>query len=441
MSQNQSLNLSDAAEFALQTAREKGATDAEVGVSHGTGLSVSVRQGETETLEHNNDTGLALTVFCGQSKASASSTDLSQAAITETVSRACDIARHTQADPCSGLADKALMATEIPDLDLYYPWEIDADAALELALECEQAGFDYDKRIINSEGASVDRHQGRRVYANTHGFIGEVLSSRHSVGCSLIARDDKGMQRDFWFDMKRDANDLEAMRSIGERAALNTIRRLDAQPIETGHYPVVFAADVATSLFGQLIAGLRGGALYRRSSFLLDKLGEQIFPEFMHIHEQPHLRKALGSAAFDGDGVATRDRDIIRDGVLQGYVLDAYSARRLKMQTTANAGGTHNLTIDHHDLSFDALLKQMDTGVIVTETMGMGSNIVTGDYSQGAAGFWVENGEIQHAIDEFTIAGQLEQMFMDIVAIADDVETRGNTRTGSVLIKEMMVAS
>lgn len=441
MSQNQRLNLSDAAEFALQTAREKGATQAEVGVSHGTGLSVSVRQGEIETLEHNNDTGLALTVFCGQSKASASSTDLSRAAIHETVSRACDIARHTQADACSGLADKSLMATAIPDLDLNHPWDIDADAAVQLALECEQAGFDYDARIINSEGASVDRHQGRRVYANSHGFIGEVLSSRQSLGCALIARDDKGMQRDFWFDTKRDARDLETVRSIGERAALNTVRRLDARPIETGHYPVIFAANVATSLFGQLIAALRGSALYRRSSFLLDKLGEQIFPAFMHIHEQPHLLKGLGSAAFDGDGVATANRDIIRDGVLQGYVLDAYSARRLNMQTTANAGGTHNLTIDPHDLTFTDLLKQMDTGVIVTETMGMGSNIVTGDYSQGAAGFWVENGEIRHAIDEFTIAGQLPQMFMDIAAIANDVETRGNTRTGSVLIEQMMVAS
>ena len=420
MSQYDEAALLQAAEIALGKARELGATAAEVGVSNSHGLSVSVRQAEIETLEHNNDTGLAVTVYLGQSKASASTSDLRAEAIAETVAMACSIAKYTQADEFAGLADKALLATRFPDLSLFHPWHITPDKAIELALQCEQAGRDFSAQISNSEGASVSTHQGRRIYANSLGFVGSNQSSRHSIGCTLIAEDDKGMQRDYWYDQARDAADLQAAEYIGRRAAERTLSRLDAREVKTGQYPVIFAAEMASSLFGQLIAAIRGGSLYRQSSFLLDSLGQQIFPEFMHIHEQPYLPKAMGSASFDAEGVATQNRDIT---------------------TTGNAGGVHNLTVDSGDQDFAALLKTMDRGVIVTETMGMGSNIVTGDYSQGAAGFWVENGEIQHAIDEFTIAGRLQDMFMGIQAIGTDVDLRGNTRSGSVLIDRMTVAA
>lgn len=435
-------NLEQAAEMALERAKKLGASAAEVGLSHSRGLSVTVRQREVETLEHNNDTGLGVTVYFGQSKASASTSDLSADAIGEAVQAACNIARHTQADDAAGLADAGLMATDLPDLSLYHPWDLSVDRAIELATECEAAGLDCDKRISNSEGATVSSHSGKRVYANSHGFIGVTDSSRHGISASLIARDERGMQRDFWFDMARDAGDLKAADSIGLKAAQRTLSRLGAGEVKTGSYPVLFAADVAPTLFGQLIAGIRGSALYRNATFLLDKKGEQIFPSYMHIHEQPHLAKALGSAAFDAEGVATANRDIIRDGVLQGYVLDSYSARRLGMTTTANAGGVHNLTVDSTTTDdFEALVRQMDKGIIVTETMGMGVNIVNGDYSQGAAGFWVENGEIQYAVDEFTIASSLQEMFMGITAVGSDVDVRGNIRCGSVLLDKMMIAA
>jgi len=432
--------LEQAAEIALQQAKLQGASAAEVGVSHSKGLSVSVRQGDVETLEYNSDTGLGITVYFGQSKASASTSDLKPAAIADAVKAASRIAKHTQADECAGLADADLMATEFPDLSLYHPWDIDAERAIVIATECEKAGFDVDPRITNSEGASVSSHEGGRVYANSHGFMGSTISSRHSVSCTLIADDERGMQRDYWYDISRDAADLDSAKYIGERAAKNTLQRLNARTMKTGTYPVIFAAEVAPSLFGQFISAIRGGALYRKSTFLLDHLDKQVFPEFIHVHEQPRLLKALGSAAFDGDGVATQARDIITDGVLQGYVLDSYSARKLKMKTTGNAGGVHNLTIDSGQLSFAELLKEMGTGVVVTETMGMGVNIVTGDYSQGAAGFWVENGVIQYPIDEFTIASNLRDMFMGIQAVGNDINKRGNTRTGSVWIDKMKIA-
>ena len=433
--------LEQAAEIALKQATLQGASAAEVGVSHSTGLSVTVRQGDVETLEHNNDKGLGVTVYFGHTKASASTTDLRPDAIADAVKAACRIAQHTQEDECAGLADANLMATEFPDLSLYHPWDISAEKIIEIAMECEQAGFDVDSKITNSEGATVSSHQGGRVYANTHGFVGSSNSTRHSLSCTLIADDEQGMQRDYWYDIKRDAGDLDSALAIGQRAATNTLRRLNAKTVPTGDYPVIFSAEVAPSLFGQLIGAIRGGALYRKSTFLLDHLGKQIFPDFIHIHEQPYLLKSLGSAAYDGEGVTTQARNIIQDGVLQGYVLDSYSARKLNMQTTANSGGVHNLTIDSGDLDFAGLLKEMGTGIVVTETMGMGVNIVTGDYSQGAAGFWVENGEIQYPIDEFTIASNLKEMFMGIQAVANDVEKRGNTRTGSVWIDKMKIAS
>jgi len=434
--------LEQTAEIALEHAKKLGATTAEVGLSHSEGLSVTVRQREVETLEHNNDTGLGITVFFGQSKASASTSDLSRAAINEAVQAACNIAKHTQADEAAGLADAQLMAKQLPDLSLDHPWELEVEKAIELAALCEEAGLDSDSRISNSEGATVSSHRGQRIYANSHGFVGATQSSRHSISASLIAKDERGMQRDYWYDMARDAADLSSAEIVGIKAAQRTLARLGAGEVKTGRYPVLFAADVAPSLFGQLISAIRGGALYRKASFLLDKRGEQIFPSFVHIHEQPHLLKALGSAAFDAEGVATANRDIILDGVLQGYVLDSYAARRLGMTTTANAGGVHNLTIDSSsEQGFDELVRQMDKGIIVTETMGMGVNIVNGDYSQGAAGFWVENGQIQYPVDEFTIASNLQDMFMGLTAIGSDIDLRGNTRCGSVLLDNMMIAA
>jgi PmbA protein len=432
--------LEQAAEVALQQAKKMGATAAEVGVSRSTGLSVTVRQGQTETLEHNNDTGLALTVYFNHSKASASTSDLSVDAISDTVKAACGIAKYTQADEYSGLADAELMASEFPDLSLYHSWDVDAEQAIAIALECEQAGRDIDSRITNSEGATLSSHEGGRIYANSHGFVGNGISSRHSLSCTLIADDDSGMQRDYWYDLKRDATELESAKEVGRRAAINTLRRLNARTVTTGSYPVIFAAEMAPSLFGQLIGAIRGGALYRKSSFLLDHLGKQIFPDFIHIHEQPYLLKAIGSRAYDGEGVTTKANDIVKAGILESYVLDSYAARKLGMTTTANSGGIHNLTVESGEHDFNALLKQLDTGVLVTETMGMGINLVTGDYSQGAAGFWVENGEIQYAIDEFTIANNLRDMFMGIQAVGNDIENRGNTRTGSILLENMMIA-
>lgn len=435
-------DLEQAAQIALEEAKKRGASAAEVGLSQSKGLSVTVRQREVETLEHNNDTGLGITVFFGQSKASSSTSDLSLPAIREAVEAACNIARHTQADAAAGLADAELMATEFPDLSLYHPWDLSVEQAIELATECEAAGLDADDRISNSEGATVSSHAGKRIYANSHGFLGVTNSTRHSVSASLIAKDGRGMQRDFWYDMTRDVADLDNVAHVGFRAAQRTLARLGAGEVKTGSYPVIFAAEVAPSLFGQFIAAIRGGALYRNASFLVDKKGEQIFPDYIHIHEQPHLAKALGSATFDAEGVATRNRDIISDGVLQDYVLDSYAARRLGLKTTANAGGVHNLTIDSTcDDDFDSLVKRLHKGIIVTETMGMGVNIVNGDYSQGAAGFWVENGEIQYPVDEFTIASNLQEMFMGLQAVGSDVDVRGNTRCGSVLLDKMMIAA
>lgn len=436
------LSLEQAADLVLEHARKLGASAAEAGASHSEGLSVTVRQREVETLEQNNDTGLGVTVYFGHSKASASTSDLRPQAIREAVQAACDIARHTQPDEAAGLADAELMATTFPELSLHHPWGLNVHEAIALATACEQAGLDADPRICNSEGATLSSHESHRVYANSHGFVGATRSSRHSLSCSLIARDARGMQRDYWYDITRDPADLDDAGAIGLKTARRTLSRLDAGEVKTGRYPVVFAAEIAPSLFGQLIAAIRGGALYRKASFLLDSIGARIFPEFVHIHEQPHLLKALGSAAFDAEGVATRNRDIIREGVLQGYVLDSYGARRLGMQTTANAGGVHNLTIDSSgDEDLAALLRRMETGIVVTETMGMGVNIVNGDYSQGAAGFWVENGEIRYPVDEFTIAGNLRDMFMGIQAIGNDIDLRGNTRCGSVLLDSMTIAA
>ena len=433
-------DLRDTVAAILDEAKCQGASAAEAGVNAESGLSVTVRLGEVETVEHNRDKGLGVTVYFGQRKGSASTSDFSREAIRETVAAACAVAKYTAEDPSAGLAEAALMAKDIPDLDLHHPWDLSAERAIGLAQDCEAAARETDSRITNSEGATVSSHAGYRVYGNSHGFLGAYPSSRHSVSCAVIADDGHGMQRDYWYTVARDRDDLEAARSVGRRAGERTVRRLNGRRLATQQAPVLFVAEVAGGLFGSFIRAIRGESLYRKSSFLLDQLGEAVFPSFIHIHEQPHLPKALGSAPFDGEGVATRARDLISEGVLQGYVLDSYSARKLGMETTGNAGGVHNLTIDPGPLDFTGLLKEMDKGLLVTEMMGMGVNIVTGDYSRGAAGFWVENGEIQYPVEEITIAGNLRDMFKGIAAVGSDVDTRGNTRTGSVLIERMTIA-
>jgi len=424
----------------LSEAGAQGASAAEAGVSFDAGLSVTVRLGEVETLEFNRDRGLGVTVYFGQRKGSASTSDWSEAAIRETVQAACSIARYTGEDACAGLADADLMAKDVPDLSLCHPWGLGPEAAIALARQCEDAARGCDSRIDNSEGASVSSHQGLSVYGNTHGFVGGYPSTRHSVSCAVIARDEQGMQRDYWYTVARDAADMEAPEAVGRRAGERTVRRLGARRLSTRQVPVLFAAELATGVIGHLVAAVRGGKLYRRASFLLDQAGKQIFPAFVRIDEQPHLPKALGSAPFDSEGVATAPSDLVRDGVLQRYVLDTYSARRLGLQTTANAGGVHNLVIEPGARDFRAMLVEMGTGLLVTELMGQGINYVTGDYSRGAAGFWVENGEIQYPVQEITIAGNLKDMFRGIVAVGSDVESRGSIRSGSLLVERMTVA-
>ncbi|MDH5300231.1 MAG: metalloprotease PmbA [Gammaproteobacteria bacterium] len=424
----------------LDEAKHQGATAAEAAVGIETGLSASVRLGDVETLEYNHDKGLSVTVFVGQSKGSASTSDFSRQAIVDTVRAACSIARYTAADEFAGLADKALMAWDYPDLDLYHPWQVSSEQAIDLALECEATARDFDKRIINSEGATVSSHSAFRVYGNSHGFIGGYPTSRHSLSCSVIGEDNKGMERDYWYTMARNAADMESAANVGRITAERTIARLNPRSLSTRQVPVVFSAEMATGFFGHFISAIRGGSLYRRTSFLLDSKGKQIFPSWLQLAEQPLLKGAIGSAPYDGDGVRTQERDLVIDGVLQGYVLDAYAARRLGMQTTANAGGVHNLSVHTSDFGRDELLRRMGTGLLVTELMGQGVNNVTGDYSRGAAGFWVENGEIQYPVSEITIASNVKQMMLGIQAIANDINPHRNIRTGSILIDKMTVA-
>ena len=363
----------------LDEAKRLGASASEAGVSLEAGLSVTVRLGEVETLEYHRDRGVGVTVYFGQRKASASTSDFTPKAVRETVRAACDIARYTSADDCAGLADAALMARDIPDLDLCHPWDVDATRAIEIAQRCEAAARTADERISNSEGATLSSHQGLRVYGNSHGFSGGYPSTRHSLSCSVIAGQDEQMQRDYWYTVARRHEEMEAAEQVGSIAAERTLRRLGGRKLGTRQVPIMFAAELATGLFRSFTGAIRGGSLYRKSSFLLDHLGKQVFPDFVHIHEQPHLRGALGSAPFDSEGVATRARDLVADGVLQGYVLDSYSARKLGMQTTGNAGGVHNLSVDSGALDFEALLREMNTGLLVTELMGQGVNMVTGD--------------------------------------------------------------
>ena len=434
-------DLESIIERALEEARVRGASQAEAAVSQDTGLSVGVRLGEVETLEHQRDRSMGITVYFGGRKGSASTADFSMDAVRETVAKACSIARFTAEDGSAGLADPMWMAKSPPNLDLSHPWNVSADRAIEIAKECEAAALAFDKRINNSEGASVGTHQGLHVYGNTHGFVGGYPTTSHSLSCVVLAGSGEDMQRDYWYTSSRDWRELQDAESVGRESARRTIARLSPRKISTRRAPVLFVPEIARGLIGHFVAAIRGSSLYRQASFLLDSVGQQIFPAGFSIAERPHIHKAMGSAPFDEEGVATRDRELIDDGVLTGYILSSYSARKLGLETTGNAGGSHNLIVAP-TLSggMPALLSKLGTGLLLTELMGQGVNTVTGDYSRGAAGFWVENGEIQYPVAEITIAGNLRGMFAGIAAAGDDIDVRGGVRVGSILVQEMTIA-
>lgn len=424
----------------LRLAKSVGASAAEAETSLGIGQNVSVRLDEVETIEYNRDKGLSVTVYFGQRRGHASTSDLSAQALKDTVAAACSIARQTAHDEFCGLADAELLAREIPDLDLYHPWDLAVEEAITLARECEAAARQVDARISNSEGASVSTYEGLFCYANSHGFSAGYPTSRHSLSCSVIAEDGDDMQRDYWYSTARAAADLESAAAVGRVAGQRTVRRLGGRKLKTMQAPVLFEAGVASGLLSHFVSAISGGSLYRKSSFLLESLGQQIFAPHIQIREEPRLIKGLASAPFDNEGVTTRPRELVQDGVLQGYLLSSYAARKLNMQTTGNAGGNHNLLLQSGELGLAGLLNTMDRGVLVTELLGHGINMVTGDYSRGAAGFWVENGEIQYPVEEITIAGNLKEMFQQILAVGNDVLVQGSRQTGSMLIERMTIA-
>jgi PmbA protein len=434
-------DLESIIEQALGEARSRGASQAEAAVSQDTGLSVGVRLGEVETLEHQRDRSMGITVYFGQRKGSASTADFSPEAVGATVAKACSIARFTAEDASSGLAEPALMAHAPQDLDLSHPWNVTADRAIEIAKSCESAALRFDARINNSEGASVGTHQGLHVYGNTHGFVGGYPTTSHTLSCVVLAGTGEDMQRDYWYSSSRDWRDLQDPEAIGRESARRTIARLGPRKISTRRAPVLFVPELARGLIGHFVAAIRGSSQYRQASFLLNAAGQQIFPADFSIAERPHLPKALASAPFDDEGVATRDRELVAEGVLTGYVLSSYSARKLGLQSTGNAGGTHNLIVAPTLAGgASAMLSRLGTGLLLTELMGQGVNTVTGDYSRGAAGFWVENGEIQYPVAEITIAGNLRSMFLGIGAVGDDVDIRGGVRVGSILLEELTIA-
>ncbi len=424
----------------LELARAAGASAAETEVSEGVGQSVNVRRGAVETIEFNKDKGVGVSVYLGQRRGHASTSDFSADALRRTVDKALAIARFTAEDDCAGLADADLLAREFPALDLHHHWDIGIDAAIELARRCEAAALGVDARINNSEGAGVSVQESQFVYANSAGFLAGYPASRHSVSCAVIAEDTAGMQRDYWYTTARAAADLEPAEAVGRRAGERTLRRLNARRLDTRHCPVLFEAPVASGLIASFVSAVSGGHLYRKSSFLLDSLGTRVFPEFVQIQERPFIPRGLASAPFDSEGVATCERDVVKDGVVQGYFLSSYSARKLGMRSTGNAGGNHNLIVPGTGQSFAQLLQKMGTGLLVTELLGHGLNLVTGDYSRGAAGFWVENGELAYPVEEITVAGNLREMFLGIQAIGTDVEVRGSRRVGSILIDGMTLA-
>lgn len=433
--------LCELCEWALQTAKQQGASAVEADLSESLGQNVQVRLQDIEQIEFQQDKSLDITVYIGQSKGRASTADFSKQAIKETVQAALDIARYTAQDECAGLADAELMATECGDLDKYHEWDLPSAQAVELAKRCEAAALHGDTRIQNSEGASVQTNHYQFVYGNSHGFLQHQQGTRHSASVSVVAADGKGMQRDYWYDVARSAAELDSMEHIGQTAAHRTISRLNARSIKTGKYPVLFDTTIASGLIGHIVGGLSGGALYRQSSFLLDSLGQQILPSYLNLKEEPHIPRAWNSTYFDAEGVATQPRFVIEQGVVQGYFLSSYSAKKLGMQTTANAGGAHNLLLNHTHASQADLLKTMGTGLLVTELMGQGVNMITGDYSRGAAGFWVENGVIQYPVEEITIASRLQDMLLNIVGVADDSLRRSSHKVGSILIEQMTVAA
>jgi PmbA protein len=424
----------------LKVAQARGATAAESEVSQAFGLSVTVRKGEVETIAYNRDKGIGVTVYVGARRGHASTADFSAAAIDDTVTKALTIARYTAEDPCAGLADPALLARNGPQLDLYHPWDLPVEQAIALGQECEAAALGVDPRLTNSEGATVSVHEGEFAYANTHGFNAGYASSRHGIYCAVIGDDGESMQRDDWYTAARAAEDLEPAAQVGRLAGERTARRLGARQLTTRDCAVVFEAPVATGLIGHYVNATSGGSLYRKSSFLLDSLGQSVFAPHITIREEPHLPRGQASAPFDDEGVATRARDVVREGVVQGYFMGSYSARKLGLVSTGNAGGNHNLVVTHGSDDLPALLRRMGKGLLVTELLGQGVNPVTGDYSRGAAGYWVEDGVIAYPVEEITIAGNLRRMYRDIVAVGNDVDRRGSRHCGSMLIGAMMVA-
>ena len=424
----------------LKMAQANGASQAEVGLSVSQGLSVAARMRSVETIEHQQDNGLGISVYFGQRKGSASTSNLDPEAIRKTVEAACNIAKYTSEDPCTGLADGDLMAQQFADLDLYHPWDISPEAVIELALECENAALDFDEKIVNSEGASIGLNTGFSVYGNTHGFLQAERKTRHSISCSVVGESNGGMQRDYWYEISRNPDHLASARTVGLKAAERTLKRLDAQKLKTRQSPVLFVPDIARSLIGHFSAAINGSAQYRKASFLLDAIGTKVFPDFLQLVEYPFESQALGSANFDSEGVAVKQADLVTDGVMQSYLLDSYAARKLGLKSTGHASGVHNLTLQDTGKSFDECVKTMHQGLLVSELMGHGVNTVTGDYSRGAAGFWVENGEVQFPVEEITIAANLKEMFAGIVEIGNDLDMRGNIRTGSILLENMTIA-
>lgn len=433
--------LQQIAEDILKLAAKGGASACETHVSDGFGQTITVRKNAVETIEYNRDKSLSVTVYIGQRRGNASTSDFSPQAIEDTVTAALSIARHTAEDDCAGLADAIFLAKTFPDLSLYHPWDLSVESAIDLAKSCEQAAFEVDARITNSEGASISMNESQFVYANSTGFVGGYPYSRHSISCAAIAEQGDSKQRDYWYSVARDAEDLESVADIGRKAGERAVSRLGARKIDTCVVPVLFEAPVASSLVGHFSGAISGGNLYRKSSFLFNSIGQQIFSRDITIKESPHLLKGLASSAFDDEGVRTMERNVVEQGVVKGYFLSSYSARKLGMQTTGNAGGTHNLRIyNDNPVDYTTLLKSMDTGLLVTEMMGHGINSVTGDYSRGASGFWVEQGEICYPVEEITIASNLKDMFRGISAIGNDVIVRGSKQSGSILIDHMTIA-
>jgi PmbA protein len=434
--------LQDVVSFVLEEASRHGASQCEADANVSQGLGVTVRLGEVDTIEYQRDRGLGVTVYFGKRKGSASTADLSRQAVRQTVEKACAIARYTAEDPYAGLIEAEALARDIPDLDLDHPWAVTPEQAIEIAQRCEAAGREVDPRISNSEGSSQSTNRHTGVYGNSLGFLAGVSSTSHSVSCSLIAQQGEEMQRDYWYTTARDPADLEAPDVIGRTAGQRAVARLGSRKLSTRKAPVAFSPDMARGLIKHFAGAIRGAAQYRKASFLLDSAGKQVFPSFLQIYERPHIPKGLASNPFDDEGAATKDRDLIRDGILDGYVLGSYSARRLGLKTTGNAGGVHNLIVATPGKALDmqSFLTRMNNGLLVTELMGQGVNGVTGDYSRGASGFWVENGTIAYPVHEVTIAGNLKQMFLDIVGVGNDEDLRGTIRTGSVLIGEMTIA-